>query len=93
MDNPNLLFDLCSNLMPRRFIASNQHDRLIYEENDEVAEMYFITKGKVAFATNEFRSKMTLGNFDVFKINKGSTLICDHEAINRKRTECHYLAV
>ena len=92
MQNPNLLFDLCSNLMPRRFIAGNKEDRIIYLANDEVAEMYFITKGHIVYALNEFRSKINMGQIEIFKKNKGSTLICDHEAINNRRTECHYIA-
>lgn len=93
LNNPNFLEDLCFGLMPRRFLTGDQNDRIIYEDEDQVAEMYFITKGFVAVAINEFRSKLSMGQYEIVKQQKGAQLICDHEAINMKRASCHYLAL
>ena len=41
-------------LMPRKFDSEDPIDRIIYEENQEVAEMYFVTEGKIGIAINSF---------------------------------------
>lgn len=41
------LYEVAFGLKPRKFHAKNDED-LIYEEEEEVAEMYFITSGEVA---------------------------------------------
>ena len=46
------LFALSRGLMPRRFDANDQNDKIIYEENQEVAELYFVMKGFIGYAVN-----------------------------------------
>ena len=41
-NDENFLSDIALGMMPRRFLADNPNDRIIYEEDQEVAEMYFI---------------------------------------------------
>ena len=41
-------------LMPRKFDAQDPVDRIVYEEDQEVAEMYFINEGKVGIAINSY---------------------------------------
>lgn len=41
-------------LMPRKFDSSDNTDRIIYEEDQEVAEMYFISEGKVGIGINSY---------------------------------------
>ena len=39
------LFDLAMGFLPRRFDHTNPVDKIIYEEDQEVSEMYFILHG------------------------------------------------
>ena len=40
------LYDISFGFMPR-FFQANDEDRIIYDEEDEVLEMYFITEGVI----------------------------------------------
>ena len=40
------LYDVAFGFMPRKF-EPNEEDQIIYDEEDEVPEMYFITEGIV----------------------------------------------
>lgn len=40
------LYDISFGLKPRR-LAANEDEKLIYDEEDEVSEMYFIQEGTV----------------------------------------------
>jgi len=44
--------DVCRGLMPRRF--KTHSDRVIYEEDQEIAEMYFILTGFIGIAFNSY---------------------------------------
>lgn len=46
------LFALSQGLIPRRFDCTDQSDKILYDEGQEVAEMYFITAGLTGFAVN-----------------------------------------
>jgi hypothetical protein len=37
-----LLADIARGMIPRLFISAQSNDRVIYDEDQEVAEMYFI---------------------------------------------------
>ena len=41
-------------LMPRKFDSTDPVDRIIYEEDQEIAEMLFILEGKVGIAINQY---------------------------------------
>lgn len=47
------LYDISFGLKPRRFETSEE-ERLIYDEEDEVSEMYFIQEGTVIFVILSF---------------------------------------
>jgi len=40
------LYDIAFGFMPRRFMTTDE-DRIIYDEEDEVPEMYFILDGAI----------------------------------------------
>lgn len=40
--------------MPRKFDSEDPIDKIIYEEDQEVAEMYFVNEGKIGIAINSF---------------------------------------
>jgi len=39
-------------MMPRKFDASDKQDRIIYEEDSEVTELYFVLEGFLGVAIN-----------------------------------------
>ena len=52
------LFALSRGLMPRRFDSNDQNDKIIYEENQEVAELYFVVQGFIGYAVNQLSDKI-----------------------------------
>ena len=48
------LVDIAKGLIPRRFLADSLCDRVIYEEDQEVAEMYFVQSGFIGIGINEY---------------------------------------
>lgn len=48
------MYDIVLGLIPRFFDSSNPLDKTIYEEDQEVPEMYFVQSGMVGFAVNAF---------------------------------------
>jgi len=55
------LFALARGLMPRRFDADDPNDKIIYEENQEVAELYFVMQGFIGYAVNQLSDKLCKG--------------------------------
>jgi hypothetical protein len=49
--NSRFLYDFAFGFMPRHFEPTDE-DRIIYDEEDEVAEMYFILEGNVGVGYN-----------------------------------------
>jgi len=43
---PGFLYDISFGFMPRRFEPSDE-DKMIYDEEDEVPEMYFFNEGTI----------------------------------------------
>ena len=54
MKDRKFLFDISLGLMPRFFDSNHPQDKVLYEEDQEVPEMYFINKGILGFAVNSF---------------------------------------
>jgi hypothetical protein len=52
--------------MPRKFIDTGE-DRIIYEEEQEVAEMYFVISGFIGFGYNHWGGKMTQSSYTIAK--------------------------
>jgi hypothetical protein len=45
----NFLYDISFGFMPRKF-EPTEEDRIIYDEEEEVSEMYFISEGSIEIA-------------------------------------------
>ena len=54
-DSP-FLTDIAKGMMPRLFVADHQSDKVIYEEDQEVSEMYFVNQGFIGIAMNSYTS-------------------------------------
>jgi hypothetical protein len=48
------MYDMSMGFIPRFFDSNNVQDKIIYEEDQEVSEMYFVLKGQIGFAVNVF---------------------------------------
>lgn len=71
-NDENFLAEIARGLIPRRFLADHLHDRVIYEEDQEVAEMYFVLQGFVGIAINHYGSVLQSGQFEIGRKQKGS---------------------
>lgn len=49
--NSRFLYDFAFGFMPRKFETTDE-DRIIYDEEDEVSEMYFILEGTIGVGYN-----------------------------------------
>ena len=56
-DDSLFMADFAKGMRPRWFQADDQNDKFIYEENQEVSEMYFIDEGIVGIAITTFNVK------------------------------------
>ena len=54
MSDSKFLCKFAFGLIPRRFDSSDPLDKIIYEENQEVGEMYFVQEGKIGIGINAF---------------------------------------
>ena len=61
------LYALSKGLMPRRFDSNDPSDKIIYEENQEVAEMYFVMQGFIGYAVNQLSDKINQGFYKIAK--------------------------
>ena len=93
------LYDICFGFMPRFFNpAADPDDKIIYEEEAEVPEMYFVLEGKIGIGFSMFSrgngSLLTEGRqFRLSKFYKKSFIICDHYVVNNKRSEFIYMVM
>lgn len=49
--------DIALGLLPRCFRSEKEHDRIIYNEDQDVAEMYFVQEGKIGIAISSQGSR------------------------------------
>jgi len=83
-DSPNeqkFLYDIAFGFMPRRFEAGSDEDRIIYDEEQEVEEMYFVSKGIVGIGFSLIATSCTR-NHIIAKEIKGAQIIGDHYTVN-----------
>ena len=78
--------------MPRYF-SDTGDDRIIYEEEQEVAEMYFIVKGFIGIGYNYWGGKLTENSFVIAQKQKGRQVLCDHYVVNKRRSNFLYMAL
>jgi hypothetical protein len=52
------MYDMSTGFLPRFFDSQNTLDKVIYEEDQEVPEMYFVISGLIGFAINAFQQKI-----------------------------------
>jgi hypothetical protein len=87
------MYEISLGFLPRIFKSDDAIDRIIYEEDMEVSEMYFITKGFIGFGYTFWGGKHNQSSIQVAKQQKGRQIICDHYVINKKKSNFFYLAL
>jgi len=83
--NKELLSDISYGFMPRTFSAA-EDDRIIYDENQEVSELYFIHEGYVGIGFSLVNTGFSNRSFIMSKKQEGIQLICDNYVINKKNS-------
>ena len=90
-DEKRFIYELVFGFMPRKFEAGNEEDKVIYDEEEEVSEMYLIMEGTIEIAfsliSNGMRDKFTFG-----KKIAGKQIIADHYVVNKQKSQWIYMA-
>ena len=58
MEEKDFLTRFAMGLLPRKFFADDQYDKYIYEEDQEVSEMYMFSDGKITWAMNAYNNRI-----------------------------------
>lgn len=87
------LYDIAFGFMPRKFDCNNKDDCIIYDEEEDVTEMYFILHGIIGIGFSLNSSGITKKNFYISKKEQGPYVICDHYVVNNKKSEFIYMAI
>lgn len=77
--------------MPRIFDHEDEKDKIIYDEEEEVVEMYIVLEGNIevcfSLISNGMREKFTFG-----RGLKGKSIICDNYVVNHQKSQFIYMA-
>lgn len=79
-------------MKPRKFDA-NEDDKLIYDEEDEVSEMYFIIEGTVGIGYYIFSQGLSKTQYKLGIYMKDNSFICDYYVCNNKKSEFIFISV
>ena len=71
--------------LPRRF-KDDDYDHIIYDEDQEVDEMYFIQEGFIGIGYTTLSSGITNQHYKMVKKQRNQQLICDHYVINKRKS-------
>jgi len=99
------LYDVAFGFMPRKFEPTDD-DKIIYDEEEEVPEMYFVTEGVIGIAFSLIANGFTNKQYSIGKrlsmnqigpqLNTNPTqghLICDHYVVNQCKSQFIYMAL
>jgi hypothetical protein len=94
MKNTEFLYAMSRGMVPRFFLAEDPEDSIIYEEEQEVSEMFFIIDGFVGVGF-QVSGLPGLRKNSIFygKKQAGNQLLCDHYVINKSRSNFLYVAI
>jgi len=86
------LYDIAFGFMPRKF-EPTEEDKMIYDEEEEVPEMYFIMEGIVGIGFSLIANGYSKDQFSIPKRQTGPCLICDHYVVNQQKSQFIYMAI
>jgi hypothetical protein len=78
--------------MPRKF-EPIEDDKIIYDEEDEVSEMYFILEGTIGIGYSLISNGFSKKEPKIAKKIKAEYLICDHYLVNGMKSQFIYTVV
>lgn len=90
--NKRLLYVITQGLLPRRFLP-NEEDKIIYEEYQEVDEMYFIIEGFIGIGFSKPFCGVSEEPYKMVRTQRGTQTICDHYVVNSKPSQWTYIAL
>jgi hypothetical protein len=77
----HFIYDIAQGFMPRRFDA-DETDKLIYDEEEPVPEMYFVLEGAIGIGFSLIVKGYSQKQFSIGKKLFAPQLICDHYVVN-----------
>jgi len=96
------LYDVAFGFMPRKFEPTDD-DKIIYDEEEEVPEMYFINEGIIGIAFSLIANGFTNKQYSIGKrlstnqlgpqMSSQAHLICDHYVVNQCKSQFIYMAL
>ena len=88
----SFLYDVSFGFMPRRF-EYDEEEKFIYDEEDEVSEMYFILEGTVGIGYYLFSQGLSKKQYKLGIFMKENSFICDYYVCHNRKSEFIFLAV
>jgi len=85
------LYEIAFGFLPRKF-DSTDDDKVIYDEDQEVSEMYFVQDGFVGIGFTLLSNGLTGRSHTLSKNQSGRQLIGDHYVINKSNSKFIYIA-
>ena len=92
VQDTEFLYEVAYGFMPRKFEAENDEDKIIYDEEEEVTEMYFITEGCVGIGFSLIANGYSGEQYTVALKKSGEQVICDHYVLNNCKSQFVYMA-
>ena len=86
------LYDVGFGFMPRNF-DPNSEDKIIYDEEDDVIEMYFIVEGIVGVGFSLIANGFRKNPYKIAKRYSPNQVICDHYLCNDLKSQFIYMAM
>jgi hypothetical protein len=83
--------------MPRKFDPLSDEDKIIYDEEEEAKEMYFMLDGLIGVAFSLISNGMLNKQYHIAKKMQCSqryqTILCEHYVINKCKSQFIYIAL
>ena len=83
--------------MPRKFDYTDVEDKIIYDEEEEVSEMYFMCEGLIGVAFSLTSNGILKKQYHIAKKlvcgDKFDSIICDHYVLNQQKSQFIYMAL
>ena len=83
------LYDIAFGFMPRKFECQHEEDKIIYDEEEEVPEMYFITEGIVGIGFSLISNGYIKDKYVIaerLQSQNEKFIICDHYVVNNSKS-------
>ena len=83
---------MSNGFIPRNFEPTDD-DKVICDEDMEIAEMYFIQDGFIGIGFSLIGNGITGRSYCISKKQQGNQIICDHYVINKRKSTFIYMVL